>query len=110
METPKKMVKRAKVPQGEFLLEGRYDVLQECYARCGEYNIINIKQQVYCIGAVMKDEQGVSDFVSTNPKVRRYMVNRLYQARGACFSPYKDLLRWRTRSGCMGSTNPVRWL
>jgi hypothetical protein len=51
------MVERAEV-HGEFPLEGRYDVLQERYARCGEHNVINIKQQLYRIGAVAEDEQG----------------------------------------------------
>jgi hypothetical protein len=35
----------------------------------------------------------VSDFASMNPREVRYMVNRLYQARGVCFSSYKDLFR-----------------
>jgi hypothetical protein len=38
----------------------------------------------------------VSDMSSTNPKEVIYMVNRLYQARGAYFSPYRDLLRRQT--------------
>jgi hypothetical protein len=40
------MVKRAKVHHGEFLLEGKYGVLQERCAICSEHNVINIKQQV----------------------------------------------------------------
>jgi hypothetical protein len=55
---PQQMVKRAEVLHGEFLLENRYGVLQERCAGCGEHNVINIKQQVYRIDAVMKDEQG----------------------------------------------------
>jgi hypothetical protein len=55
---PEKMVKRVKVLHGEFSLEGRYGVLQEHCARCGEHNVINIKQQVYHIGAAAEDEQG----------------------------------------------------
>jgi hypothetical protein len=39
-----------------FSLEGRYGVLHEYCARCGEHNVINIKQQVYCIGAMVEDE------------------------------------------------------
>jgi hypothetical protein len=35
----------------------------------------------------------VSDMASINPKEVMYMVNRLYQARGSSFSPYRDLLR-----------------
>jgi hypothetical protein len=54
---PNKMVKRAEVLHGEFPLDCRYGVLQECCARCGEHNVINIKQQVYCISAVAEDEQ-----------------------------------------------------
>jgi hypothetical protein len=41
---PLKMVKRAEVLHSEFLLEGRYGVLQEHCARCNEHNVINIKQ------------------------------------------------------------------
>jgi hypothetical protein len=41
---PQKMAKRVDVLHDEFLLEGRYDVLQEHYTRCGEHNVINIKQ------------------------------------------------------------------
>jgi hypothetical protein len=55
-EDPQKMVKMADVLHGEFSLERRYGVLQECCAGCGEYNIINIEQQVYRIGAVAEDE------------------------------------------------------
>jgi hypothetical protein len=40
---PQKMVKRAEVLLGKFPLEGRYGVLQEHCARCGEHNVINIK-------------------------------------------------------------------
>jgi hypothetical protein len=49
-------VKRAEVLHGEFPLEGRYGVLQKCCARCGEHNVINIKQQVYRIGDATEDE------------------------------------------------------
>jgi hypothetical protein len=52
------MVKMDEVLHGEFSLEDRYGVLQKRCARCGEHNIINIKQQVYCIGAAAEDEQG----------------------------------------------------
>jgi hypothetical protein len=50
----------------------------------------------------MKKE--VSYLASTNPSEVTYVVNRLYQARGAYFSPYRDLLRRQTRSGYVGST------
>jgi hypothetical protein len=43
METPQEVVKRAEVLHSEFPLEGRYGVLQERCARCGENNVINIK-------------------------------------------------------------------
>jgi hypothetical protein len=52
------VVKRAEVLHGEFPHEDRYGVLQEHCARCGEHNVINIKQQLYCIYAVVEDEQG----------------------------------------------------
>jgi hypothetical protein len=53
------MVKRAKILHGKFPLEGRYGVMQDRCARYDEHNVINIKQQVYRIGAAAKDEQGV---------------------------------------------------
>jgi hypothetical protein len=52
------MVKRAKILHGKFPLEGRYGVIQDRCARYDEHNVINIKQQVYRIGAAAKDEQG----------------------------------------------------
>jgi hypothetical protein len=52
------MVKRVEVLHGEFPLEGKYGVLQERCARCGEHNVINIKQQVYRISAAAKYEHG----------------------------------------------------
>jgi hypothetical protein len=55
---PQNIVKRVEVLHGEFLLEGRYGVLQERCATCGEHNVISIKQQVYHIGAVAEDKQG----------------------------------------------------
>jgi hypothetical protein len=54
---PQKMMKRADVLHGESPLEGRYGVLQEHCARCNKRNVINIKQQLYRIGAVAEDEQ-----------------------------------------------------
>jgi hypothetical protein len=50
------MVKRVEVLHGEFPLESWYGVLQERCARCGEHNVINIKQQVYHVGATAEDE------------------------------------------------------
>jgi hypothetical protein len=52
------MVKRVEVLHVEFPLQDRYGVLQERCARCGEHNIINIKQQVYRISATVEDELG----------------------------------------------------
>jgi hypothetical protein len=52
------MVKRAEVLHGEFPLEGRYGVMQEHCGRCGEHNVMNIKQQVYRINAMIEDETG----------------------------------------------------
>jgi hypothetical protein len=54
---PPKMVKMVEVLHGEFLLDGRYGVLKEHCTRCGENNVINIKQQVYRIGTTVEDEQ-----------------------------------------------------
>jgi hypothetical protein len=50
------MMEWSEILLGEFLLEGRYGLLQKCCAGCGEDNIINIKQQVYRIYATPKDE------------------------------------------------------
>jgi hypothetical protein len=55
---PQKMVKRVEVLHGEFPLESRCGVLQECCTICGEVNVINIKQQVYHVGAAVEDGQG----------------------------------------------------
>jgi hypothetical protein len=49
----------------------------------------------------------VSDLASINSKEVMYMVNRLYQARGTYFNPYRELLRRQTQSGYIVSTNPV---
>jgi hypothetical protein len=43
-----------------------------------------------------KTNKEVSDLASRKPKEVMYVVNRLYQDRGTCFSPYKDLLRRQT--------------
>jgi hypothetical protein len=55
---PQKMVKMVEVLHDEFSLEGRYGVLQKRCVRCGEHNVINIKQQVYHISAATEDKQG----------------------------------------------------
>jgi hypothetical protein len=51
-----KMMEGPKILHDEFPLEGRYGLLQKCCARCGDDNVINIKQQVYRICAAPKDE------------------------------------------------------
>jgi hypothetical protein len=56
-EDPPKMVKWDEVLHVEFPLEVGYGVLQEHYTRCGEHNVINIKQQVYHISVVVEDTQ-----------------------------------------------------
>jgi hypothetical protein len=43
------MIEGPKILHGEFPLEGRYGLLQKWCAGCSEDNVINIKQQVYCI-------------------------------------------------------------
>jgi hypothetical protein len=55
---PQKIVKRVEVLHSEFPLGVRYGVLQDRCGRCGDHNIINIKQQVYRIGTMAEDEQG----------------------------------------------------
>jgi hypothetical protein len=51
-----KMMEGLKILHGEFQLEGRYGLLQKCCAGCGEDNVINVNQQVYCICATPEDE------------------------------------------------------
>jgi hypothetical protein len=58
-------------------------------------------------GSRRRMKSDVSDFASVNPREVRYVANRLYQARGACFSPYKGLFRQQTKSGLAGLTKPV---
>jgi hypothetical protein len=50
------MMEGSEVLHGEFLLEGRYGLLQNCCTRCGEDNVINVKQQVYRICVTTKDK------------------------------------------------------
>jgi hypothetical protein len=47
------------------------------------------------------------NFASMNPREVRYVANRLYQAWGTCFSPYKDLFRWQPKSGLNGLVKHV---
>jgi hypothetical protein len=47
-----------------------------------------------------------SDLVAQNPNLTTKLANRVNQALGACFSPYKDLLSKHTASGRSASTNP----
>jgi hypothetical protein len=70
-EDLQKVVKRVEVLHDEFLLESRYGVLQERCARCGEHNVINIKQQLYRINVAAEDEQGGVGLASTKPRLRR---------------------------------------
>jgi hypothetical protein len=53
---PQEMMEGPEILHGEFLLEGRYGLLQKCCAGSGEDNVINVKQQVYHICAAPKDE------------------------------------------------------
>jgi hypothetical protein len=46
-----------------------------------------------------KTNREVSDLASANPSESRKDANRLYQARGACFSSYRDFFRRQTKSG-----------
>ena len=45
----------------------------------------------------------VSALASVKPKVSKNVANREYQARGACFRPYSDLLSRQTISGRLDS-------
>jgi hypothetical protein len=53
---PQEIMEGSEILHGEFLLEGRYGLLQKCCARNGEDNVINVKQQVYHICAAPEDE------------------------------------------------------
>jgi hypothetical protein len=77
---PEKVMEGSEVLHDEFLLEGRYALLQKCCTGCDEDNAINIKQQVYRIYACPKMNRDVSDLASTNPKEVMCVVNRLYHA------------------------------
>ena len=48
--------------------------------------------------------------VSTLPLTKLFEIKKIeslsYQALGACFKPYKALSSLKTKSGCVGSTNP----
>jgi hypothetical protein len=77
---PEKVMEGSEVLHDEFLLEGRYALLQKCCIGCDEDNAINIKQQVYRIYACPKMNRDVSDLASTNPKEVMCVVNRLYHA------------------------------
>jgi hypothetical protein len=46
-----------------------------------------------------KMNREVSNLASANPWESRKDVNRLYQARDAYFSPYRDFFRRQTKSG-----------
>jgi hypothetical protein len=67
---------RPEVLHGQFPLQDRYGVLQEHCARYDKHNVINIKQQVYHIGAVAEGEQG-GVRLDLNKTQRRYVANRL---------------------------------
>jgi hypothetical protein len=52
----KKIMEESEVLHGELPLEGRYGLLHMCCARCGEDNVINVKQQVCHICVAPKDK------------------------------------------------------
>jgi hypothetical protein len=52
----KKMMEGPEILHDEFPLEGRYGMLQKCFAGYGEDNVINVKQQVYRIYVALEDE------------------------------------------------------
>jgi hypothetical protein len=51
-----KMMEGLEILHGEFQLEDRYGLLQKCCAGCGEDNVINVKQHIYCICVASEDE------------------------------------------------------
>jgi hypothetical protein len=50
------MMEGSEILHDEFPPEGKYGLLQKCCAGCGDDNVINIKQQVYCIRATPEDK------------------------------------------------------
>jgi hypothetical protein len=50
------MMEGPEILHGEFPPEGRYGLLQKLCVGCGRDNAINVKQQVYHICVMLKDE------------------------------------------------------
>jgi hypothetical protein len=96
---PPKMVKVVEILHDEFPLEGRYGVLQERCARCGEHNIINIKQQVYRIGAAMEDEQGGVGLVLNKSQSEEVHGEPVVPNSGCLLQPFERLVE---------TTDPIR--
>jgi hypothetical protein len=107
---PKKMVKRVEVLHGKLPLDGRYGVLQERCARCGVHNVINIKQQVYRIGAAVKDEQGGVGLDLDKSQSEEVRGEQVVPTPGCLLQPIERLVEGHTRSSYMGLTNPIGWL
>jgi hypothetical protein len=107
-------MKQPEVLHSKLPLQDSDGATQKLRTGCDQNNIINIKEQIYHVWAATEDEErhvrlcsDMSDFASMNPREVRYVANQLYQARGACFSPYKDLFRRQTKSGLAGLAKPM---
>jgi hypothetical protein len=67
-------------------------VLQERCARCGEHNVINIKQQVYHIGAVTEDKQGGFRLGLNKAQSEEVFDEPAIPSLGRLFQPIKRLV------------------
>jgi hypothetical protein len=54
-EYSQKMMEGSEVLHGEFMLKGRYGLLQKSCTGCSEDHVINVKQQVCRIYATQED-------------------------------------------------------
>jgi hypothetical protein len=67
-------------------------VVEECCARCGEHNVINIKQQVYRIGATLEDEQEGVALGLTKSKSEEVRDNLVVPCPGRLLQPIERLV------------------
>ena len=71
------------------------------------YNEIRHPERVVLVPQnLLSYNSDVSERVAVKPIVARKPAKQRNQARGACFSPYRDLLNLQTWSGLLSSMNP----
>lgn len=81
------MVKGAHVSHRELAVEGGYDGLEESGCTGGEYDIVDVEEEVSHVSAAMERKQRGVHLGTLEPMVERYEVNRENHALGACLSP-----------------------